>query len=367
MRRVFAAFVFSVGLQGALPAVAATDQALPAGVTARATEAGTYFADANGMALYTYLRDIVPGKSACVAECAKTWPPVAAATDAKSTGDWSIITRDDGTAQWAFKGQPLYTYIKDSYPGGALGDGVGNAWRVAFEPIYVPPGLNIRAIFAGRVLTDARGMTVYTRTGEEKSQAACDVKCAETWVPLAAPLLANPISDWTALPRTDGTLQWAYKGQRLYLNTKDIKPSDLKGDGVDKVWRAVVLDPAPPLPDWVTTQRADMGEIYADAKGMTLYTFSGVLERTKKTMCDDDCIKKAWSLIPAAPDAKPTGDWTIIAAEDGAKVWAYKGNQLYTHNRDKEPGAVGGDKWAAGVGGAGGGWGPIQRRRDFEE
>jgi hypothetical protein len=28
---------------------------------------------------------------------------------------------------------------------------------------------------------------------------------------------------------------------------------------------------------------------------------------------------------------------------------------------------VGGDKWAAGVGGGGGGWIPVPRRRDLEE
>ena len=49
------------------------------------------------------------------------------------------------------------------------------------------------------------------------------------------------------------------------------------------------------------------------------------------------------------------------------RVWAYKGNPVYTHTRDRGPGRVGGDKWAAGVGGGGGGWIPVPRRRDLEE
>ena len=65
--------------------------------------------------------------------------------------------------------------------------------------------------------------------------------------------------------------------------------------------------------------------------------------------------------------ANPVGDFTVVARKDGNKQWAYKGNAVYTHLRDKEPGAIGGDKWAAGVGGGGGGFIPMTRRRDFEE
>jgi predicted lipoprotein with Yx(FWY)xxD motif len=54
-----------------------------------------------------------------------------AATDAKARGDYSIIMRDDGTKQWAYKGKPLYLWIKDSKPGDRTGDGFNNAWRLA--------------------------------------------------------------------------------------------------------------------------------------------------------------------------------------------------------------------------------------------
>jgi predicted lipoprotein with Yx(FWY)xxD motif len=130
-----------------------------------------------------------------------------------------------------------------------------------------------------------------------------------------------------------------------------------------------VLEAAAPLPEWVTVQNADMGEIYADAKGFTLYTQVGSLERIRTLLCRDDCIRQNWRLVPAAKAAKPSGEWTIVDSPfgDGGKVWAYKGDPLYTHVRDREPGAVGGDKWAAGSGGGGGGWNPIQRRRDYEQ
>ena len=42
-----------------------------------------------------------------------------------------MITRDDGSKQWAYKGKPLYTWAKDTKPGDKTGDGFNNAWRVA--------------------------------------------------------------------------------------------------------------------------------------------------------------------------------------------------------------------------------------------
>ena len=57
-------------------------------------------------------------------------PPAAAAADAKASGDYSIVTRDDGSKQWAYKGNPLYGYSKDQKAGDKVGDGVGGIWHV---------------------------------------------------------------------------------------------------------------------------------------------------------------------------------------------------------------------------------------------
>lgn len=86
----------------------------------------------NGNTVYTFAKDSAnAGTSACYEQCAKNWPPLTAATTAKAMGDYSIITRTDGTRQWAFKGQPLYYFAKDGKPGDKMGDGVFNgAWKV---------------------------------------------------------------------------------------------------------------------------------------------------------------------------------------------------------------------------------------------
>jgi predicted lipoprotein with Yx(FWY)xxD motif len=46
-------------------------------------------------------------------------------------GEWTVVTRDDGTKQWAHKGKPLYTFAKDSKPGETAGEGFNKVWHVA--------------------------------------------------------------------------------------------------------------------------------------------------------------------------------------------------------------------------------------------
>ena len=56
---------------------------------------------------------------------------LAAAAAAAASGDYMVITRDDGTKQWAFKGKPLYHWVKDMKAGDKTGGGVNNVWHVA--------------------------------------------------------------------------------------------------------------------------------------------------------------------------------------------------------------------------------------------
>jgi predicted lipoprotein with Yx(FWY)xxD motif len=86
---------------------------------------------ANGRTLYTFDKDISgSGKSVCNAACATNWPPfIAGATD-QAAGDWTVVTRDDGSKQWAWSGKPLYYWSKDQKAGDATGDGSNNnAWH----------------------------------------------------------------------------------------------------------------------------------------------------------------------------------------------------------------------------------------------
>jgi predicted lipoprotein with Yx(FWY)xxD motif len=86
--------------------------------------------DGKGMTLYTFDRD-APGKSNCNGQCAQNWPPLTASASAQAQGDWSVVTRDDGGKMWAYKGKPVYGWVKDQKAGDTTGDGVNNVWHVA--------------------------------------------------------------------------------------------------------------------------------------------------------------------------------------------------------------------------------------------
>ncbi len=103
----------------------------PAPAKTAESSKGKILVDAKGMTLYTFAKDSA-GKSACNGPCAANWPILAASADAKASGDWTVVTRDDGSKMWAYKGKPLYTFKQDMAAGDVKGDGFLNgAWHVA--------------------------------------------------------------------------------------------------------------------------------------------------------------------------------------------------------------------------------------------
>ena len=104
----------------------AAAQRMPASVHA---ENGTMM-DAKGMTLYTFDNDKEANKSACNGNCANVWPALKAEASDKDMGDWKVITRDDRSKQWAYKGKPLYFWKDDKKPGDVDGDNRNNVWHV---------------------------------------------------------------------------------------------------------------------------------------------------------------------------------------------------------------------------------------------
>jgi len=95
------------------------------------TPKGKALVDSGGMTLYTFDNDKTPGKSACNGKCATNWPPFSAPPDAANMDDWTVIVRNDGKKQWAYKAKPLYRWMDDKKPGDVGGDGLFNVWHVA--------------------------------------------------------------------------------------------------------------------------------------------------------------------------------------------------------------------------------------------
>ena len=99
-------------------------------VMATKTPQGDILTDAKGMTLYVFDKD-TPGVSNCYDKCAANWPPLAAPADAMAMGEWTVVERKDGTRMWAYKGMPLYTFVKDKAPGDVTGEGAAGVWHVA--------------------------------------------------------------------------------------------------------------------------------------------------------------------------------------------------------------------------------------------
>ncbi len=94
----------------------------------------------------------------------------------------------------------------------------------------------------GSYLTDINGMTLYVFKKDSPGKSACEGPCADKW-----PLFYREqveakdglkAEDFGTITRPDGKKQTTYKGMPLYYFSKDAKPGDMNGQGVNDVWYA---------------------------------------------------------------------------------------------------------------------------------
>ncbi len=94
----------------------------------------------------------------------------------------------------------------------------------------------------GAVLTDGQGKTLYYFANDQRASGAssCNGQCAVMWpvfftdtVRVSSPL--NP-ADFASITRADGTKQTTYMGRPLYYYSGDVKPGDINGSDINKVW-----------------------------------------------------------------------------------------------------------------------------------
>ena len=112
-----------------LPALLLTVWVSAVGAQPKTT--GGIVTDEKGMSLYVWDNDLtVPGKSVCNGPCALTWMPLLARKGAQPTGDYTLLVREDGQQQWAYKGRPLYRFANDHQPGDRKGDGARGIWHL---------------------------------------------------------------------------------------------------------------------------------------------------------------------------------------------------------------------------------------------
>ena len=115
---------------------AATKDAAPGSVLTASGSVGTYLTDYQGMALYAFAKDTGIA-STCTDTCATNWPPYTLTSTIPKAGPGvtqsllSTFTRQNGAAQIAYNGHPLYTYKGDTAAGDTKGQGVnsdGGLW-----------------------------------------------------------------------------------------------------------------------------------------------------------------------------------------------------------------------------------------------
>ena len=88
----------------------------------------------------------------------------------------------------------------------------------------------------GGMMTDHKGMTLYTFDNDAGGKSACTGKCAENWPPLKATEADKAEGKWSIIKRDDGTMQWAFDGKPLYYFVQDKKPGDMTGDKKMDKW-----------------------------------------------------------------------------------------------------------------------------------
>lgn len=205
------------------------------------TSLGNVLTDQSGKTLYFFAAD-ANGKSACSGTCLNTWAAFYKETPTLSTsltaGDFTTITRDDGTKQTTFRGWPLYTYKNDARAGDVLGDNVGQAWYVAKTDYSIMIGSGQLVGNDGKAytkdykegtgttlyLTDGSGKTLYAFASDKRginNYTKADMSNNATW-PLfedalkSIPSVLKATDFGLATTLAPGHKQLSYKGWPLY-------------------------------------------------------------------------------------------------------------------------------------------------------
>jgi predicted lipoprotein with Yx(FWY)xxD motif len=232
-----------------------------------------YLTGANGMTLYFFGKDTVPGQSACTSDqCKQFWPAATVpaggtlpAAPAGATGTFTTFVRsDDGATQLAYNGHPLYYFAGDKAAGDTNGEGVFALWWVADvagglpAPSAAPSGAPAAsagasaaagssytlALSSGGYLTGEDGMSLYEFANDTTAnQSACTSdQCVQNWpawtIDSGETVVAGAGVTGTiaTFARADGSMQVSYNGHPLYTFAGDTKAGDTNGDGVGGKW-----------------------------------------------------------------------------------------------------------------------------------
>lgn len=216
-----------------------------------------------GFSVYTSDKD-GPNKSNCDAACLADWSPVLAPETAVADGEWGTIENSPGIRQWTFRKKPVYTHITEERPRSFEGTDVPG-WHNVYTMVPPPPpkGFSVQDTFAGQILGDRHGMSIYIYNCNDDAldQLSCDhptdpqeyrlamcgkfdpARCVRNFPYVLAAkddrgdghvwtvMYIDPMTGRRATPRQAGSLRvWAYRDRPIYSCSRDRKPGDIECD-----------------------------------------------------------------------------------------------------------------------------------------
>jgi predicted lipoprotein with Yx(FWY)xxD motif len=224
---------------------------------------GRMLVTSEGNSVYAFEKDS-PGKSNCYGPCAYAWKPIPAPAYAKDRGEFTILEREPGIRQWAFRQQPLYTRVADESFHSMRGSDEPGWSNVYTQRAPEPPSdFTVQDTYSGIVLADNRGKTVYVyNCGDDAlDQLACDhpgstqayrltvcgggdpKRCLDSFPYVLASenaksssrlwsvMWIDPMTGKLAKPEQTGALRvWAFRNRPVYTNFRDRGPGELHGD-----------------------------------------------------------------------------------------------------------------------------------------
>jgi predicted lipoprotein with Yx(FWY)xxD motif len=318
--------------------------------------------------------------------CTQMWPPVFADADAKPLGGFSVVTRQDGTKQWAYDGYALYTSALDKISGQVNGASTrdGNfdspvLRKPVGPPAEVPPGFAVKTVATGRILTTSVGYSAYSRDGDVLGKSNCADDCLKDWRPVVAGEFAVSQREWDVIERSPGIKQWVFRGKPLYTHVLDHHFRSLEGSDVPG-WHNVYAQMNPAVPAEFTVQDSLVGQVLADKDGKTMYVYTCGDDAFDQLACDHPTTTQAyrlavcgggkvarcietWRYVPAPANASSdsliwraawlnpdTGRFAEPNSPGALHVWTFRDRPIYTFSRDERPGDAAGDSWGEYVG-----------------
>jgi len=206
----------------------------------------------------------------------------------------------------------------------------------------------------GSILTDSNGNTLYFFSPDANGNSACTAGCLALWpVTYYASLKTGTgldASDFATITRSDGAKQTTYKGWPLYTYAGDAAATDVKGDGIDKIWYVAKPDYSVMLAvgqllgndgvKYDSTYHAGTGPTMymTDDRGVTLYSFkhdSSLNNNFTKADFSNDALFPIaqYSAVQNVPSALNKSLFSTIDVF-GKKQLTYNGWPVYRYGAD---------------------------------